>query len=69
MVGDLNEQRLAQAKSFGCEIPVEEQITRIVGLPEVDCFVDCVGFEADGHGTKLAECRMSLLSFSILLDR
>jgi glutathione-independent formaldehyde dehydrogenase len=22
----------------------------IVGIPEVDCFVDCVGFEASGHG-------------------
>jgi glutathione-independent formaldehyde dehydrogenase len=43
--------------SFGCEtinltngIPVQEQIAMIVGIPEVDCFVDCVGFEASGHG-------------------
>jgi glutathione-independent formaldehyde dehydrogenase len=55
IVGDLNE-RLAHA-SFGCEtinltngIPVQEQIAMIVGIPEVDCFVDCVGFEASGHG-------------------
>jgi glutathione-independent formaldehyde dehydrogenase len=57
VVGDLNEERLAHARSFGCEtinltngIPVQEQIAMIVGIPEVDCFVDCVGFEASGHG-------------------
>jgi glutathione-independent formaldehyde dehydrogenase len=56
IVGDLNEERLAHARSFGCEtnltngIPVQEQIAMIVGIPEVDCFVDCVGFEASGHG-------------------
>jgi glutathione-independent formaldehyde dehydrogenase len=50
IVGDLNEERLAHARSFGCEtinltngIPVQEQIAMIVGV-EVDCFVDCVGF-------------------------
>jgi glutathione-independent formaldehyde dehydrogenase len=52
IVGDLNEQRLAQARSFGCETidvsqgPVEEQIAGILGEPEVDCAVDAVGFEA-----------------------
>jgi glutathione-independent formaldehyde dehydrogenase len=57
IVGDLNEERLAQAKSFGCETillnsdtPLSAQIEQIVGVPEVDCFVDCVGFEARGHG-------------------
>lgn len=56
IVGDLNEERLAQAKSFGCETillnsdtPLSAQIEQIVGVPEVDCFVDCVGFEARGH--------------------
>jgi threonine dehydrogenase-like Zn-dependent dehydrogenase len=55
IVGDLNEERLAHARSFGCEtinltngIPVQEQIAMIVGIPEVDCFVDCVGFEPAG---------------------
>jgi glutathione-independent formaldehyde dehydrogenase len=52
IVGDLNEERLAQARSFGCETidvsqgPVEEQIAGILGEPEVDCAVDAVGFEA-----------------------
>jgi glutathione-independent formaldehyde dehydrogenase len=55
IVGDLNEERLAHARSFGCEtinltngIPVQEQIAMIVGIPEVDCFVDCVGFKPAG---------------------
>ena len=57
IVGDLNPQRLAQAKSFGCETidiskreSIGEQIEQILGVPEVDCGVDCVGFEARGHG-------------------
>ncbi len=62
IVGDFNADRLAQAKSFGCETidlkidtPIEEQIAAIVGVPEVDCFVDCVGFEASGHGANAIE--------------
>jgi glutathione-independent formaldehyde dehydrogenase len=57
MVGDMIPERLAQARSFGCEtidlrmdVPVTEQIADIVGVPEVDAAVDCVGFEAHGHG-------------------
>lgn len=57
IVGDMISERLAQAKSFGCEIvdlrkdaSLAEQIEDIVGIPEVDCTVDCVGFEAKGHG-------------------
>ena len=57
IVGDMIPERLQQAKSFGCEIidlrektPLGEQIAAIVGVPEVDSFVDCVGFEARGHG-------------------
>jgi len=57
IVGDMISERLQQAKSFGCETidlrektPLGEQIAAIVGVPEVDSFVDCVGFEARGHG-------------------
>src|ERR1700689_1186788 len=57
IVGDLIPERLAQAKSFGCEIvdvskdaSVGDQIAHILKVPEVDCAVDCVGFEARGHG-------------------
>lgn len=57
IVGDLNEERLAQARSFGCEtVDVskghpKDQIEQILGVPEVDCGVDAVGFEARGHGS------------------
>jgi glutathione-independent formaldehyde dehydrogenase len=56
IVGDLNTDRLAQARSFGCETvdvsqgDPKDQIEQILGVPEVDCGVDAVGFEARGHG-------------------
>ncbi|HMV50720.1 MAG TPA: formaldehyde dehydrogenase, glutathione-independent [Blastocatellia bacterium] len=58
IVGDLIPERLKQARKFGCETvdvsnknaSVAEQIEQIIGIPEVDCAVDCVGFEARGHG-------------------
>ncbi len=56
IVGDRIPERLAQAASFGCETvdisraPLPDQITELLGAPEVDCGVDCVGFEARGHG-------------------
>ena len=56
-LGDLVPERLAQARSFGCEIvdvskdaSVGHQIAEILKVPEVDCAVDCVGFETRGHG-------------------
>jgi glutathione-independent formaldehyde dehydrogenase len=58
IVGDMIPERLAQARSFGCETidlsqsgSLADQIAQIVGVPEVDCSVDCVGFEAKGHGS------------------
>jgi glutathione-independent formaldehyde dehydrogenase len=57
IVGDLVEERLAQARSFGCETvdvskgAPQDQIEQILGEPEVDCAVDAVGFEAHGHGS------------------
>ncbi|MGH9666902.1 MAG: zinc-binding dehydrogenase, partial [Bryobacteraceae bacterium] len=57
IVGDMIPERLAQAKSFGCEVidlrkdaTLPQQIEQIVGVPEVDASVDCVGFEARAHG-------------------
>jgi len=59
IVGDLNKDRLEQARSFGCETvdvsqqaSIADQIDQILGVPEVDCAVDCVGFEARGHGAE-----------------
>jgi len=64
IVGDMIPERLAQAASFGCEVidltkdtPLEQAIAEIIGVPEVDCFVDCVGFEARGHGADAVEER------------
>jgi glutathione-independent formaldehyde dehydrogenase len=59
IVGDLNKDRLEQARSFGCETvdvslqaSLADQIDQILGAPEIDCAVDCVGFEARGHGAE-----------------
>lgn len=57
IVGDVNPARLAHARAVGFETvdlskdaSLGEQIAEILGTPEVDCAVDCVGFEARGHG-------------------
>src|SRR3954449_1647860 len=57
IVGDMIDERLAQAKSFGCETidlkkdaTLAQQIEQILGEPVVDAAVDCVGFEAHGQG-------------------
>jgi glutathione-independent formaldehyde dehydrogenase len=60
IVGDMQEQRLEQARSFGCEtidlsdVETDEDmsgaIEGILGVHEVDQAVDAVGFEASGHG-------------------
>ncbi|WP_258111393.1 formaldehyde dehydrogenase, glutathione-independent [Alicyclobacillus sp. SP_1] len=69
IVGDLNEERLAQARSFGCETinlaqhaDIGEQIEQILGVPEVDCAIDCVGFEAHGHGQNHKESPATVLN-------
>jgi glutathione-independent formaldehyde dehydrogenase len=57
IVGDVNPARLEHARKVGFETvdlsqdaTLGEQIEQILGTPEVDCAVDCVGFEARGHG-------------------
>ncbi len=69
IVGDLNEERLEQARSFGCETvnlrehdDLGEQIEQILGTPEVDCAVDAVGFEASGHGKDAGEAPATVLN-------
>jgi glutathione-independent formaldehyde dehydrogenase len=68
IVGDLNEERLAQARSFGCETvdltkgSVEDQIAQILGEPEVDAAVDAVGFEARAHGKDAGEAPATVLN-------
>jgi glutathione-independent formaldehyde dehydrogenase len=69
IVGDMNDQRLAQARSFGCETvnltedaELADQIADIVGEPEVDAAVDAVGFEARGHGKGAGEAPATVLN-------
>ncbi|MHC5262365.1 formaldehyde dehydrogenase, glutathione-independent [Streptomyces sp. UC4497] len=68
IVGDLNAERLAQARSFGCETvdltrgTVEEQVAEILGVPEVDAAVDAVGFEARAHGPDAPEAPATVLN-------
>ncbi|MCM2973435.1 formaldehyde dehydrogenase, glutathione-independent [Larsenimonas suaedae] len=57
IVGDMNDKRLEQARSFGCEgldlkqdASMPDLIESVLGIPEVDCAVDAVGFEANCHG-------------------
>ena len=57
IVGDMNRQRLELVKSAGFEVadlskdvPLADQIEAILGRREVDCGVDCVGFESHGYG-------------------
>jgi glutathione-independent formaldehyde dehydrogenase len=76
IVGDLNEERLAQARSFGCETvniaedaELHEQIAEIVGEPEVDCAVDAVGFEASGHGPDAGEAPATVLNDVMTVTR
>src|SRR5919108_2770212 len=64
IVGDMIDERLAQARSFGCKTvdlkqhgSVSDMIAEVLGEPEVDCAVDCVGFEARGVGGQAREER------------
>jgi glutathione-independent formaldehyde dehydrogenase len=64
IVGDMINERLEQARSFGCEVvdlkkdaSLPDMIQQIVGEPVVDAAVDCVGFEAHGTGRAAAEER------------
>lgn len=73
IVGDLIPERLEQARSFGCETvdlrkdaSLGEQIEQIVGEPEVDQAVDCVGFEARGHGKDAAVERPATVLNSVM---
>ncbi|MEV0035447.1 formaldehyde dehydrogenase, glutathione-independent [Streptomyces sp. NPDC050804] len=68
IVGDLNTQRLDQARSFGCETvdltlgSLEDHIAQILGVPEVDAAVDAVGFEARAYGKDTDEAPATVLN-------
>ncbi|MCW2986532.1 MAG: zinc-type alcohol dehydrogenase-like protein yycR [Conexibacter sp.] len=68
IVGDAIPERLEQARSFGCETlditkgEPRDQIEQLLGVPEVDSAVDCVGFEARGHGDNAEEAPATVLN-------
>ncbi|NMO13667.1 formaldehyde dehydrogenase, glutathione-independent [Pyxidicoccus fallax] len=77
MIGDMNPERLRHAKSVGFE-PIdltksdklEELIEAVVGVPEVDCSVDAVGFEARGHGAQhVTEAPATVLNSLMAITR
>jgi glutathione-independent formaldehyde dehydrogenase len=57
LIGDMNQERLAHARKVGFE-PIDltrhdrlgELVADVLGVPEVDCAIDCVGFEAKAQG-------------------
>lgn len=76
IVGDLIPERLAQARSFGCETvdlrtdaPLPDMIAQILGEPEVDAAIDCVGFEARGHGSDAGEAPATALNDVMTITR
>jgi len=76
IVGDMNRDRLAQAHSFGCETvdlsqsgDLPDKIAQIVGEPTVDAAVDCVGFEARGHGPGAGEAPATVLNDIMSITR
>jgi len=76
IVGDMNPERLAQAKTFGCETvdlssgdALPDLIEQILGEPEVDAAVDAVGFEARGHGEGAAEAPATVLNDIMTVSR
>ena len=73
IVGDMIPERLAQARTFGCEtvdlrekMLLGERLAQILGEPEVDAAVDCVGFEARGHGSDHVEERPATVLNSLM---
>jgi glutathione-independent formaldehyde dehydrogenase len=76
IVGDLIPERLAQARSFGCETvdvgekaDLSEMIEDILGEPVVDAAVDAVGFEARAHGPDAGEAPATVLNDIMTIAR
>ena len=76
IVGDMIPARLEQARSFGCETidltkdaTLAQQIEQLMGEPLVDSAVDCVGFEAKGHGEGAQEAPATVLNDAMTVTR
>ena len=58
LIGDMNRERLAHAKKVGFE-PIDlsahdrlgDLVDDVLGVPEIDCAIDCVGFEAKSQSS------------------
>jgi glutathione-independent formaldehyde dehydrogenase len=69
MIGDMNPERLAHARSVGF-VPIDltksdnlgDLIAEVVGKPEVDAAVDAVGFEAKAQGSNGEEAPATVLN-------
>src|ERR671914_902521 len=76
IVGDMNTDRLRQAASFGCETvnlaetdDVRGALQQILGgSGEVDAAVDCVGFEARGHGQEGSQGEAPATVLNTIMD-
>jgi glutathione-independent formaldehyde dehydrogenase len=77
MIGDVNQERLNQAKLVGFE-PIgltksdtlADLIADVVGVPEVDASIDVVGFEGRGHGAQhLTETLATVLNALMTITR
>jgi glutathione-independent formaldehyde dehydrogenase len=63
IVGDSKQERLDHARqTIGCNTinlgeheVIRDAIAEIVGVPEVDCAIDAIGYEAHGHGHKVKD--------------
>ncbi|MGI8913979.1 MAG: formaldehyde dehydrogenase, glutathione-independent [Chloroflexota bacterium] len=76
IVGDMNAERLAQARSFGCETidltqqgEMPDRLAQILGESEVDAAIDCVGFEARSHGAGAGEAPATVLNTIMSVTR
>ncbi|MPZ85537.1 MAG: formaldehyde dehydrogenase, glutathione-independent [Actinophytocola sp.] len=76
VVGDMIPERLAQARSFGCETvdltrsgELADMIEQVVGEPVVDAAVDAVGFEARAHGSGAGEQPATVLNDIMTIAR
>lgn len=75
IIGDINPTRLEHARAMGFETAdlsqdasLREQIERVLGIPEVDSAIDCVGFEAHGHGHEGAHMEAPAIVLNSLME-
>lgn len=75
IIGDINVERLAHARRVGFETvdlsgdqSLRDQVAAILGVAEVDCAIDCVGFEARGHGSEGSQTEAPATVLNSLMD-